>query len=196
MDQQKTGALIRALRTQRGLTQRELGAAVGVGDKAISKWERGLGCPDVSLLSALSRALEVDVERLLSGDLSPNGMDGGNMKRIQFYRCPVCGCILTGSGQAQVSCCGRPLASLAPRQADEAHALWTEPMEEDLWLSFSHPMRKDHFLCFAALANLDRVVLVRLYPEGADELRIPHLRGGGTLYWCCSEHGLFSQKVT
>ena len=42
MDQQKTGALIRVLRLQRKLTQRELGRSVGVSDKAISKWERGL----------------------------------------------------------------------------------------------------------------------------------------------------------
>lgn len=149
----------------------------------------------MSLLEGLARALEVDLARLLSGDLSPNDTDGGNMKRIQFYRCPSCGGILTGSGQAQVSCCGRPLLPLVPRTADDDHTLRAAPMEEELHLSFSHPMRKDHFLCFAALATLDRVALVRLYPEGGSELRIPHLRGGGKLYWCCSEHGLFVQNV-
>ena len=41
MDQVKTGALIRTLRTQKGLTQKALAEAVGVGDKAVSKWERG-----------------------------------------------------------------------------------------------------------------------------------------------------------
>ncbi len=40
MDQQKTGALIRRLRLEKGLTQRALAEAVGVGDKAVSKWER------------------------------------------------------------------------------------------------------------------------------------------------------------
>lgn len=40
--QTKTGALIRTLRTQLRLTQRQLGEAVGVSDKAISKWERGV----------------------------------------------------------------------------------------------------------------------------------------------------------
>ncbi|MCI9311469.1 MAG: helix-turn-helix domain-containing protein [Lawsonibacter sp.] len=41
MDQSKTGGLIRALRTQKGLTQKALAEAIGVGDKAVSKWERG-----------------------------------------------------------------------------------------------------------------------------------------------------------
>ena len=42
MDQVKTGALIRALRTQKGLTQKALAEVIGVGDKAVSKWERGV----------------------------------------------------------------------------------------------------------------------------------------------------------
>ena len=45
MDTLKTGALIRRLRTEHGLTQRELAEGVGVSDKAVSKWERGGGCP-------------------------------------------------------------------------------------------------------------------------------------------------------
>lgn len=45
MDQTKTGGLIRALRTQKGLTQKALAEAIGVGDKAVSKWERAWGAP-------------------------------------------------------------------------------------------------------------------------------------------------------
>ena len=41
MDQEKTGALIRRLRMEMGLTQRELAGRLGVSDKAVSKWERG-----------------------------------------------------------------------------------------------------------------------------------------------------------
>lgn len=40
MDQTRTGALIRALRQQKHLTQRQLADAIGVSDKAVSKWER------------------------------------------------------------------------------------------------------------------------------------------------------------
>ena len=42
MDQNKTGRLIRALRQAQGLTQRALAGRIGVSDKAVSKWERGV----------------------------------------------------------------------------------------------------------------------------------------------------------
>ena len=54
MDCAEVGALIRALRLEKGLTQRALAEKIGVGDKAVSKWERGMGCPDVTLLPALA----------------------------------------------------------------------------------------------------------------------------------------------
>ena len=41
VNQERTGALIRRLRQEKGLTQRELAQHIGVGDKAVSKWERG-----------------------------------------------------------------------------------------------------------------------------------------------------------
>lgn len=41
MDQQKTGSLIRALRTERHMTQKDLAETLGVTDQAVSKWERG-----------------------------------------------------------------------------------------------------------------------------------------------------------
>ena len=47
MDNEKTGRLIRDLRTEKGLTQAQLAQLIHVSDKAVSKWERGLGCPDV-----------------------------------------------------------------------------------------------------------------------------------------------------
>lgn len=55
MDQIKTGKLIQTLRKEQGLTQKELAQAVGVSDKAISKWENGNGFPDVSNMLDLCR---------------------------------------------------------------------------------------------------------------------------------------------
>lgn len=81
MDNTKLGSLIRVLRREAGMTQRDLAETLGVTDKAVSKWERGLGCPDVSFLSQLSRLFGVDLEKLLQGDLAPNEMVGGNMKK-------------------------------------------------------------------------------------------------------------------
>ncbi len=68
MEPQKTGQFIRILRKQRGLTQRELAEAIGVTDKAVSRWERGRGLPDVSLLSPLAGALGTSVTELLAGE--------------------------------------------------------------------------------------------------------------------------------
>ncbi len=59
MDPIKTGELIRALRMELGMTQQQLAQRLHVGDKAVSKWERGAGCPDVSLLLRLWRRLWV-----------------------------------------------------------------------------------------------------------------------------------------
>ena len=191
MDQQKTGALIRRLRLEKGLTQRALAEAVGVGDKAVSKWERGAGCPDVGTLRALAEALGTGVDQLLSGCLEANDTEGGNMKRIQFYVCPSCGNLMTATGAAELSCCGRRLEPLRAQPADEAHRPAVEQVEDEDYITFAHGMEKEHYIVFAALVGYDRVTVVRLYPEQGAELRIPRLRRG-KLYWYCSRHGLFT----
>ena len=94
MDQMKTGGLIRTLRRRRGLTQLALAERLGVSDKAVSKWERGRGAPDIALFPSLSEALGVDTKALLRGDLEENEMTNGNMKRTRFYVCPDCGSLL------------------------------------------------------------------------------------------------------
>ena len=50
MDCSKVGNLIYTLRTEKGMTQKALANAMNISDRTISKWERGAGCPDVSLL--------------------------------------------------------------------------------------------------------------------------------------------------
>lgn len=68
MDIKKTGELISTIRKEKGLTQKELAAQLGVSDRAVSKWERGAGFPDVSLLAPLADALEIPVHCLLNGE--------------------------------------------------------------------------------------------------------------------------------
>lgn len=67
MDPIKTGAVIRSQRQKNGMTQLELAGKLCVSDKTVSKWECGSGAPDISLLPALARALDVDVKALLYG---------------------------------------------------------------------------------------------------------------------------------
>ena len=102
MDCSKVGNLIYTLRTEKGMTQKALANAMNISDRTISKWERGAGCPDVSLLRELSDILGVNIEKILLGDLEPNKKDGGNMKRIKFYVCPVCGNVISSTGMAEI----------------------------------------------------------------------------------------------
>lgn len=83
----KTGKLIAILRTSKGLTQKQLAEKINISDKAISKWERGDGCPDVSILPALAEALGVEVDNILSGDLPPSteSFAINPTKRIKIY---------------------------------------------------------------------------------------------------------------
>lgn len=68
MDRTKTGALITAARKEQNMTQKELAAALHVSDRAVSKWERGAGFPDISLLEPLADALGLGVLDLLRGE--------------------------------------------------------------------------------------------------------------------------------
>lgn len=65
MKEQTMGERIAALRKERGLTQRELAEQMHVTDKAVSKWERDLACPDIHSLSHLADIPSVSVEDLL-----------------------------------------------------------------------------------------------------------------------------------
>ena len=66
MDKQLFGAFIAEQRKRQGLTQQQLAQALHVTDKAVSKWERGLSYPDVTLLHPLAAALHLAVDDLLT----------------------------------------------------------------------------------------------------------------------------------
>lgn len=59
------GAMIAELRKQQGMTQLELAEKMGVTDKAVSKWERDLSCPDINSLPNLAEILGVSVDELM-----------------------------------------------------------------------------------------------------------------------------------
>ena len=59
------GTMIAELRKQHGMTQLELAEKMGVTDKAVSKWERDLSCPDINSLPTLAEILGVSVEELM-----------------------------------------------------------------------------------------------------------------------------------
>ena len=65
MEKNSFGSIISSLRREKGLTQSELAEKMGVTDKAVSKWERDLSCPDVSSLPRLAEILEVSIDELM-----------------------------------------------------------------------------------------------------------------------------------
>lgn len=192
MDCCKVGKLILRLRKEKNMTQKDIAEAMNISDKTISKWERGLGCPDVSLLAELSKILGINIEKILLGDLDTNDIDGGNMKRIKFYVCPNCNNILSSTGEADVSCCGRKLNALVVKPQDDAHEITVTEIENDYYITMQHEMSKTHYISFVAYVTWDRVLLVKLYPEQNAELRIPKMHGG-KLYAYCSQHGLWTK---
>ena len=65
IDKERFGTFVSQLRKEQGMTQKELSLKVFVSDKAVSKWERGLSMPDITVLIPLSQALGVTVTELL-----------------------------------------------------------------------------------------------------------------------------------
>lgn len=195
MNPQHTGALIRRVRLSRGMTQAALAEMLHISPKAVSKWERGAGFPDVSMIAALSRALGVSEASLLAGDMQTNETDGGNMRRLKIYRCSTCGNILTATNPCDLVCCGQRLTAMTIQNADDDHRLAIAPMEDEWHVSWTHPMEKGHYLAFLLEVGFDTMVVARLYPEGACEKRLPRLPGG-KFYCACSEDAgvLFAHK--
>lgn len=195
MNSYVTGQAVRRLREEKKITQQQLADTIGVTPKAVSRWETGRGLPDISLLDPLAAALGVSVAELMSGSEVKNRNVSANLLRGRFFVCPVCGNIIHAAGEAMISCCGIRLTPLVPQPADKDHAITVEPVEDEHFLTVSHPMEKDHFLSFLAWVTGDRIQLVKLYPEGNAETRL-QLRGFGKLYLYCSRHGLMEQKRT
>ena len=65
------GTILRNLRRERGLTQEEVAAHLGVSFQAVSKWERGEGLPDITILPALARYFEISLDDLFGMNRGP-----------------------------------------------------------------------------------------------------------------------------
>lgn len=196
MDCVKIGQLILQLRTEKGLTQRQVAQKLNISNKTVSKWECGLGCPDVTLWDELSTVLGADILPLLQGELNLNRPDVGKIKQVRFYVCPICGNILISTGDAAIACCGRKLSPLTPALCSPEHRVTVEEMDMEYCLTLEHDMTKEHHISFVAYVHLDRVLLYRLYPEQTPVVRIPIMKRGGDLYLYCVKHGLQKYPMT
>ena len=82
MNQLKIGKFIAECRKQKGLTQMQLSEKLGITDKAVSKWERGIAMPDTSIMLELCDILCISVNELLSGEKI--NMENDNQKNEQL----------------------------------------------------------------------------------------------------------------
>ncbi len=185
-----TGKIIKELREKVGLTQAELASKINVSDKTISKWETGKGLPDITLLSPLSKALNVSIIELMNGEYIINNSKASNMLKSNFFVCPVCGNIIHTIGESVISCCGVLLPRLEVEDASKEHVISCEEMENEYYVTLNHEMTKEHYISFIAYVTNSRCEIVKCYPEQNAEARF-FKRGEGTIYAYCNKDGLF-----
>lgn len=80
MEIDRISKLIKKLRIEKNLTQKELGNLLGVSGKTVSKWERGQSLPDVAIIKKLSDNLGISTDELLQGKVNQNKKDNKNKK--------------------------------------------------------------------------------------------------------------------
>ena len=194
MNTQIIGNIISELREEKCMTQAQLAQRLNVSDKAISKWETGRGYPDISLVEQFADALGVSIIELFSGEDIVNTNKSFNMMRLKFHVCPICGNIITSTGEAVVSCCGIVLPPLEPEAEDDKHHLVLEKVEDEYYVTIPHEMSKKHYISFMASIKDDGYEIKKLYAEGNAEARFKISRTKYLLYYC-NLHVLFRVRV-
>ena len=194
MNQYVTGAVIRELREKQHMTQAELAEKLGVSDKTISKWETAKGYPDISLLEPLAKKLGVSITELISGNTVSNVNVSANMLRSKFYVCPVCGNVIHSTGEAVIQCHGILLSPLQAEETDEQHMIFIERVEDEYYVRIEHEMTKKHYISFVAALSSDKIQMIKLYPEGNAQVRVP-INGVKKILFYCNRDGLFEIKV-
>ena len=116
------------------------------------------------------------------------------MNKIKFYVCSNCNNLMTSTGEASISCCGKILESLSVNKADDEHLLDIEPVEDELYVTTKHEMIKEHYISFIAYVKGDTALIVKQYPEWNMQFRF-RKRGRGRLYYYCTKDGLFYQNI-
>lgn len=178
MNAEKTGNLIRSLRIKKGLTQKELAHMICVTDKAVCKWEKGRGCPNITLISQLSKVLEVDIQSILQGYLDKNKKIGENMNHLKFYKCPTCGNLVTSIKSVELSCCGNKLSPVsAQTRSDPEYQPVIQEFDGQYSIKFNHPMTKSNYISQVIVVRYDQIMTVNLYAESEAIITIPQVRG-------------------
>lgn len=191
MDLKKTGPLIRSLRLEQRLTQKQLAEPLHLSDRTISKWERG----PVFRMPDCSRSFPGSLRPRRAAPLRRAACQSkGRWKHETHPVLPLPPVREPADfDERSPHLLLRPqLIPLLPRKAEGEHFFQAERSDGEWHLTTAHPMEKEHFLTFAAWVDLGRIFLVRLYPEPNGFLRLPAFKGGA-LYFGCSRDGLFTE---
>ena len=194
LDNEKFGELVRSIRLQKGMTQKNLAEHLAISEQAVSKWERGLGMPDVSLIATLAEVLGVNIKDMLSGDLAESDDIGINMKNLSYFACSTCGNLIVATATTEISCCGRVLDKLVEQKASEDEKLKVELVEDERYITSDHQMTKDDYISFSAYATGGKIEVVQHFPEWSFERRVPK-RGHGKFLWYSKKQGLMYQLI-
>lgn len=194
MDIEKMSQTIKTLRKEKGFTQRELAEKLMISDKTVSKWECGLGCPDISILAELSVVLGFDINTLLKDQPVEDEIIGGNMKNLKYYICPKCHNFGTSIREVTMSCCGRVIDAMTAKKADEGTQLKVEVEDGELYITSEHHQSKADYIQFLVYAVGGSYEMVQLYPEWDIHIRLQR-KGRGQLVWYSKSLGLMYQFV-
>lgn len=124
------------------------------------------------------------------------------MKKVSYYKCPVCGNIIEIiNGEVEkVKCCGQGLVLLEANSVDaalEKHVPVYEIDNNEIIVRVGeviHPMEEKHYITFISLVTNDRVIRVDLKPGDEPIVRFPYVEGS-VLYEYCNLHGLWKCDV-
>lgn len=189
MNQYVTGNVIRKLREKNNLTQ-SLARRLMVSDKTVSKWETGKGYPDITLLEPLANVFNVTVMELMSGNTVENTNISADMSKVKFYVCPVCGNVISSTGEAMVSCHGINLVIEPYEKCDKSHHLSLEKSDDEYYITIDHEMSKEHYISFMAMISFDSVVIKKFYPEMLCAARVKR-DGIRKVAFYCNRDGLY-----
>lgn len=194
MDSVKIGKAIYKLRKENNMTQLNLAEKLYITDKAVSKWERGISMPDITLLTDIAKIFNVDLEKLLLGEIKENDIKGGNMRNFTFYVCENCTNLIMSTAKTQISCCSKKLKPLELKKAEDNERLKVEKIENEYFISSNHEMTKEHYISFVGLLSGESVIIKKQYPEWNLSLRLPSIPHA-KLIWYCTNHSLFYQNI-
>lgn len=168
-----TSKIIKEKRKKKGLTQLQLANLLNVSDRTISKWERGVGLPDISILNELSKILQISIETLLEGSKDENKIKSINSLKSKLYYCNKCNNIIHSYIDIDVFCCGTKITSLILNKNNYKYPVNIGIIDNQVNINIKHPMKKDNYISFIFSTRFDKILITKLYPEQNLQINLP-----------------------